>query len=247
MWRSLALLENRLQRLIEGAAAWFVPGSNRQSNISHQLIEAMHSNIKPAQDGTLYAPGLYILCLSPANNPSPREWQALHDNLLNFIIDTAQVSGYTFRQSPSLNLEIDTAFPAGVFSVRAIDSQADLTPTGGIDISKSGESKTIPKNAFLIINGVEIFNLIIPVVNIGRRSDNHLVLDDPGVSRLHAQIRALHGDYVLFDLDSARGTVINNQKVHQKILQPGDVIMLGHIPLVYGQEQEETGPIKPPS
>jgi pSer/pThr/pTyr-binding forkhead associated (FHA) protein len=59
---------------------------------------------------------------------------------------------------------------------------------------------------------------------------------DPRVSRAHAQIRAIRGQYVLFDLNSTGGTMVNGRRVHQCALKPGDVISLSGVPLIYGEE-----------
>jgi pSer/pThr/pTyr-binding forkhead associated (FHA) protein len=83
---------------------------------------------------------------------------------------------------------------------------------------------TIPEEAFLIIDGVKVFPLSESVVNIGRRLDNHLVIDDVRVSRCHAQLRAINSRYVIFDLNSSGGTFINGRKMTQAVLYPGDVI-----------------------
>jgi pSer/pThr/pTyr-binding forkhead associated (FHA) protein len=74
------------------------------------------------------------------------------------------------------------------------------------------------------------------VVNIGRRLGNHIVIDDPRVSRSHAQIRALRGRYVLFDLNSTGGTFINGQRIKQHSLKPGDVISLAGYTIIYGED-----------
>jgi len=86
------------------------------------------------------------------------------------------------------------------------------------------------------VDGVQIFPLTQPVINIGRRTDNHLVIEDARISRLHAQLRAVHGQYVIFDLDSTGGTWVNGERVKQSTLIPGDVVSLSGVPLVYGQE-----------
>jgi pSer/pThr/pTyr-binding forkhead associated (FHA) protein len=79
------------------------------------------------------------------------------------------------------------------------------------------------------------------VINIGRRVDNDLVIDDERISRVHAQLRAIKGRYVLFDLDSRGGTFVNDQRIHQSVLYPGDVISLAGVPLVFGQEETRLG------
>ncbi len=98
------------------------------------------------------------------------------------------------------------------------------------------QNNTIPNNAFIIVEGKQIFPLHRMVINIGRRPDNHLTLQDPRVSRSHAQIRAIRGQYVLFDLNSTGGTLVNGRRVNQCILKPGDVISLSGVPLIYGED-----------
>jgi pSer/pThr/pTyr-binding forkhead associated (FHA) protein len=79
------------------------------------------------------------------------------------------------------------------------------------------------------------------VINIGRRPDNQLVVDDPRVSRVHSQLRAIKGRFVIFDLDSTGGTYVNSQRINQYTLYPGDVISLAGYPLVYGQDSAGPG------
>jgi pSer/pThr/pTyr-binding forkhead associated (FHA) protein len=98
------------------------------------------------------------------------------------------------------------------------------------------ESDAVPSNAFLIIGGTRIIPLTQPVINIGRRLDNQVVVDDPRVSRNHAQLRVIKSRYVIFDLDSTGGTFINGQRANQSVLYPGDVISLSGVTLVFGQD-----------
>jgi hypothetical protein len=93
----------------------------------------------------------------------------------------------------------------------------------------------MPK-AFLIINGVKTYPLVDVITNIGRGPDNHLVLDYPSISRRHAQLRLINQRFTIFDLDSSRGTFVNGVPVVSQVLNPGDVILLAGIPLVYGHE-----------
>ena len=97
-------------------------------------------------------------------------------------------------------------------------------------------SEKIPANAFLIVHGTKVFPLNKAVVNIGRRMENELTIDDPRVSRNHAQLRAVNGRYVIFDLNSTGGTYVNSQRSHQSVLYPGDVISLAGVPLIFGQD-----------
>jgi pSer/pThr/pTyr-binding forkhead associated (FHA) protein len=65
------------------------------------------------------------------------------------------------------------------------------------------------------------------VTQIGRETDNDVVLDDPAASRHHAQIQFQDGNYVLGDLGSANGTLVNDQRITERALSDGDAIRVG--------------------
>jgi pSer/pThr/pTyr-binding forkhead associated (FHA) protein len=90
-----------------------------------------------------------------------------------------------------------------------------------------------------------------PLITLGRKLDNHLVLADPHVSRRHAEIRLQSGRFVLRDLNSTAGTRVNGQLIHEHPLQPGDVIVIAGSSLIYGEDAGGppggTPPYSPPS
>ena len=75
------------------------------------------------------------------------------------------------------------------------------------------------------------FELTAPVIPIGR--EGALRLDNPQVSRRHAEIRAESGGHVLRDLGSTNGTFVNGERISVRPLRPGDVIQIGPYKLVY--------------
>lgn len=69
---------------------------------------------------------------------------------------------------------------------------------------------------------------------IGRERDNDLVLLDAKVSRYHAKISLDAGQWRLFDLDSANGTLINGVTVAEPVaLQGGERIRVGETELLF--------------
>jgi pSer/pThr/pTyr-binding forkhead associated (FHA) protein len=55
-----------------------------------------------------------------------------------------------------------------------------------------------------------------------------VVLDDPNVSRTHAEIRPRGGSWVLSDHGSTNGASINGRRIDgPEVLKPGDEIELG--------------------
>jgi pSer/pThr/pTyr-binding forkhead associated (FHA) protein len=59
------------------------------------------------------------------------------------------------------------------------------------------------------------------------------------VSRRHAQLRLRFGRYTLYDLDSQSGTLVNGQPVQEWVLQPGDVMSLGGVNLIYTEDTDD--------
>ncbi len=116
------------------------------------------------------------------------------------------------------------------------DEIEDLQAKPGDDVG------TIPEDAFVIIDGTRVIPLNQAIVNIGRRIENTLVVDDPRVSRTHAQLRAINSRYIIFDLNSTGGTFVNGKRVNQSILYPGDVISLAGAELIYGQKNPPPRP-----
>jgi len=101
-------------------------------------------------------------------------------------------------------------------------------------------SETQPKpelndTGYLIVNS-EVFSIQNPLTNLGRKLDNHIVLNDPRVSRNHAQIRVMDSQFILLDLNSTGGTMVNGKRVSKSVLYSGDTISLAGLELKFVQD-----------
>ena len=100
----------------------------------------------------------------------------------------------------------------------------------------SGDTRNkIPDETFLVLEGVKVVPLLQAIINIGRRFENDIVIDDPRVSRYHAQLRAVGGKFELHDMNSSGGTYINGMRITKSILYPNDEISLAGFTIVYRQ------------
>jgi hypothetical protein len=71
------------------------------------------------------------------------------------------------------------------------------------------------------------------IIKVGKLSSSHLRIDDESISRMHAVIEVTGpGEISIIDLGSARGTVVNGQKVNKHRLQSGDELQLGDLRIV---------------
>lgn len=62
---------------------------------------------------------------------------------------------------------------------------------------------------------------------IGRANTNMIVLKDAKVSRQHAVIRQAGAEFVIADLNSSNGVLVNHEKVKEHVLSDGDEIQIG--------------------
>jgi pSer/pThr/pTyr-binding forkhead associated (FHA) protein len=59
------------------------------------------------------------------------------------------------------------------------------------------------------------------------------VIDDPNVSRRHAEVRREDGRYVIADLGSTNGVELNGRRVQTATLSHGDRLVLGKTELFF--------------
>jgi class 3 adenylate cyclase/predicted ATPase len=73
---------------------------------------------------------------------------------------------------------------------------------------------------------------------IGRGEQNNFQLNDPSISRDHALIRRVEGDYVLSDLDSSNGSFVNDDRVYEpRRLARGDRVRLANVEFTFNIDQ----------
>lgn len=243
---NLQELEARLQALIEVHLISVLPGQKAEDLLVQRLTSAMRSGTVPDESGQLVAPNVYTLLAHP---DSIGYWKnpELLETLIDILEGAAEDGDVRFNGIPSITIAEDPTVPAGAFNLIASYKAESLAETKDMKTDTHGKGDEpdgdgTPENAFLIIEGVKVFQLNQPVVNIGRRLDNTLVIDDPRVSRNHAQLRAIKGRYVLFDLNSTGGTFVNGQRANQTVLYPGDVISLAGLSLIFGQDNPVARP-----
>ena len=238
-------LEARLQKLVEDQLAGILPGLRLEDRIIQRLATAVKENIVQQKDDRAIAPNEFTLIVATETSPMWKE-QSTVDALKNIITTASRDVGLKFVTQPTINITTDDTFSADELKVIASHKLEPVGDTQGMQTStendENDEAGNIPENAFLIVEGVKVHPLTESVVNIGRRLENQLVIDDPRVSRNHAQLRAIKGRFVLFDLNSTGGTFVNGQRTSQTVLYPGDVISLAGVALIFGQDNPPPRP-----
>lgn len=240
---NLREIEARLQTLIEVDLLKVLPGRRMEDVIVQKLAGAIQQNSIVDAEGTTI-PDVYTLVVHPETAETWVDDRML-TVILNSITTVAQEAGFKFTIPPTVTVKVDERIKIDdveVIPVYRTETMAETNATPLDTGSLDATSEKIPDNSFLIVEGVKMYPLNLPVVNIGRRLDNQLVIDDPRVSRNHAQLRAIKGRFVVFDLNSTGGTFVNGQRTSQSVLYPGDVISLAGVALIFGQDNPPPRP-----
>jgi sigma-B regulation protein RsbU (phosphoserine phosphatase) len=89
------------------------------------------------------------------------------------------------------------------------------------------DTALVPRLVVTDALGRRIVNIDKPLFTIGRRSETDLRLSGADISRVHAEISAENGGYVIRDKQSRFGTFVNGEKHSERALAHGDQIRLG--------------------
>ena len=113
------------------------------------------------------------------------------------------------------------------------------------DAGGGGNVRPLPGSGFgpagttvrrwLEING-DRHQVTTPVVVLGRSTEADIRVDDPGVSRRHAEIRMGSPSLVL-DMGSTNGIVVDGQHTQRATLRDGSRIIMGSTTIVYRQAE----------
>ena len=75
------------------------------------------------------------------------------------------------------------------------------------------------------------FELNIERTTVGRVEDNTFQIADASVSSHHAEILLRGSDIVIKDIGSTNGTFLNNEKISEVVLKPGQTLRFGQVEL----------------
>lgn len=225
----ISRLEARLENFIEGL---FV-GRLKAEAIMPAITRAFDEHIRFDTAGNRIVPTRFLVSLSPNDyqlllNESPDA----AEQVKNLVLSLAEQAGARVNQPIRVSFAPVENQARGSIAVDATwpnDKSSQTRPMQAVHLAQYDA----PPGAQLLREGRKVMDLDRHVVNIGRRMDNNLVLDDSRVSRLHCQLRLRHGKYVVFDLNSSHGTLVNGVQVVEHTLQSGDVLSIGGIQLIY--------------
>jgi FhaA, N-terminal domain/FHA domain len=215
--------EKKLDRMVNGAFAKAFKSEVQPVEIAAGLQRELDDRATVVSRARTVVPNAFVVELSPDDYARLSAFEhTVSDELAGLVREYAQQQRYAFVGAAEVGLAEDPSLGTGLFRIRSEvrpgpqpESPAHVDVTGQPHLEVDGI--TYPLHA---------------ITRLGRGTDVDIRIDDPGVSRHHAEI-VLGTDVTIRDLGSTNGTLVNGRMVATAILEEGARIQLGTTTLTY--------------
>jgi Protein of unknown function (DUF3662)/FHA domain len=257
--------ERGIEKAVNGAFARAFKSEVQPVEIASSLRRAMDDRAAVVGRGRTLVPNAFVVELGPTDFARLTEYaEVLSDEMVANVSEHADAQQYVFPGPVSVGFEEREGLDTGVFQVRtatvrgpaAAPPAAPPIPAPAPAPAAAGPVAPAPfrvpapapvppaqpghipavRRPWLDVDG-HAYPLLGPVTVVGRGDDADVVIDDPGVSRRHVEIRVTtDGPHLvahLRDLGSTNGTFIDGSRVTGAELREGNSITLGRTRLTF--------------
>jgi hypothetical protein len=223
----LQRFENRLEQVVSGAFAKAFRSAVQPVEVAAALQREIDNSAQILSRNRRLVPNQFHVELSPADHERLAPYSStLSEELTDMLQEHAHEQSYVFTGPVSITFDQRDDLTTGRFRVRSA-ALAKVTPDHSVT-----DTAVRRANVVLEVNGLK-HPLDPPGIVIGRGSDADLRINDPGVSRRHAEIRVYANErsgteVSVVDLGSTNGMLVNGTRVQQATLEDGSTIKIGN-------------------
>ncbi|CAN5766701.1 DUF3662 and FHA domain-containing protein [soil metagenome] len=223
----LQRFEQRLERAVSGAFARAFRSAVQPVEIASSITREIDNSAQVLSRDRVLVPNAFRVELSPGDHDRLAPYgSTLHGELDRLVHEHVREQRYTLAGPVVIGLARRDDLTTGRFRITSRASATVVDSTGG-PTSDTGINKA---SVVVEVNGrrhaVPEHGLV-----IGRGDDAGLRINDPGVSRRHAEIRIEVADRKMrvsvVDLGSTNGTRVDGKRVEQALLRDGSTILIG--------------------
>jgi hypothetical protein len=249
----LRTLESKIADLVEGTFSRAFRSEVRPVEIARKLAREMEEHKSQSLSRT-YVPNEYRVFLSQRDRDRFSGYEtALADELAGYLLEHARRERLTLIARPVIEFETDRRLGLGEFGIQTgvvRHAPEEPAPVGSASVGRTmvysnaerlaepleQRARSRAQTALLMLDGRRL--VVGPDgVTMGRSRECDVVLQDPNVSRQHAEIRPRGGSWVLADLGSTNGSRLNGRPIEgSEVIKSGDEIELGSTRLTFELE-----------
>ncbi|MCL2470953.1 MAG: DUF3662 domain-containing protein [Propionibacteriaceae bacterium] len=216
--------EKKLEGAVGGIFARAFKGDVQPVEITHHLCKELDSKAQILGHDKRLVPNDFLISLSKHDYARLFPYsKTMVAEITSDLREYAAEHDYIFNGPISIQLEERPDLPVGRFTV-ASETMAE------VDSPPSAPGALRAANLVLEVNGVR-HPLTPPGFTIGRGADADLRVNDPGISRIHAQFVVTGSGASLsvkiIDLKSTNGILVDGRKVQEAELGDGSRIDIG--------------------
>jgi hypothetical protein len=188
-------------------------GSIRPIELGRRLVREMDDNRSVDVKGRRIVPNDFTVMLNAVDHAGFDDIEdALLAELAEAAREYAREEGYHFMGPVTVRLVVDNGLRGGRFSITSQLKQATTGPGMG--------SLVLPSGSRVYIGDTP--------VSIGRLPECTVAVNDSNISRRHAEVRVTPTAFVVVDLGSTNGTMVNGiQIAGEQRLRDGDIVSVG--------------------
>lgn len=228
----LQRFEQRLEGAVTGAFARAFRSAVQPVEIAAALQREIDNSAHILSRERMLVPNDFTVELSPSDFERLAPFSGtLADELKTLVQEHVTEQRYTLTGPLAISFVNTGELSTGRFRVRS-RTNSSVTPVVG---QRMTETAIRSSGVVIEVNGMK-HPLNPPGVVIGRGNEADLKIDDPGISRRHAQIQVKQGadsvSVTVLDLESTNGVVLNGHKVATGVVTDGSEIRLGNTVIV---------------
>lgn len=214
---------------MEGFFARALPGGGVQPlELGKAMVRTMEER-KTVSIASVFVPNAFVFHLSPKDYERLAPLEGSLTKELQAIARRAAASeNWRLPGPPEIHLAGDGKGAPGTFDVEAHIVEADEPEeeagphTQLIEMSLDADAELV-----IIGKNKRSYPLSKDVITVGRLETSDVALADSGVSRQHAEIRREGDEWVVVDVGSTNGTLVNGKQMQRHRLKPGDRMTFG--------------------
>ena len=209
----LQSLEHRLERMVDGVFVRRSRGSIRPIELGRRLVRDMDDNRSVDVKGRRIVPNDFTVMLNATDHAGFDDIEeALVAELAEAAREYAREEGYHFMGPVTVQLAVDNGLRTGRVNIDSPLTHAATGPGMGTHVLPSGQRDDLGS----------------ATVSVGRLPECTISINDSNISRNHAEIKAGPTAYIVADLGSTNGTMVNGVRITgQRPLSDGDIISFG--------------------
>ncbi|MCL8249883.1 FHA domain-containing protein [Aeromicrobium fastidiosum] len=228
----LQRFEQRLEGAVTGAFARAFRSAVQPVEIAAALQREVDNSAHILSRDRMLVPNDFTVELAPSDFERLNPFSTtLAEELETLVKEHVVEQRYTMPGAFELTFTMVNDLSTGRFRVRS-KTTAAVTPVAG---QRMTDTAVRSADVILEVNGMR-HPLSPPGVVIGRGNEADLKIDDPGISRRHAQIKihqsGAETTVTIVDLDSTNGVVLNGHRVATAVVADGSEIRLGNTVII---------------